>query len=126
MRFAMRYVPLVLALAASPVLAAGEQAPRPLAGRYALHREACKANDIFMTLSADKIDLPVFSCMGLTFKPAGSGPGDRATWDVAGRRCQGEESAPGPQRFRLEATGTTVRIHWKDRSKSAPLHRCGP
>lgn len=116
---------MVPSVALRPALAAGEQAPRPPAGRYALHAEACKANDIFMTLAADKLDLPVFSCTGLDFRPAGSGPGDRAIWDVTGKRCQGEENATGPQRFRIEASGTALRIHWKDGSKSAPLARCG-
>lgn len=122
-------LPIALAafslIALSPAKAAGDQAPRPPAGRYALHAEACKANDIFMTLGQDRLDLPVFSCTGLEFKPAGAGPGDRALWDALGRRCQGEESAAGPQRFRIEASGTTLRIHWKDGSKSAPLARCG-
>lgn len=115
---------LLSCLIASPAFAASEAAPRPQAGRYALHAEACKASDIFMTLAEDRLDLPVFSCTGLSFKPVSAG-GDRAMWEVAGKRCEGEEGKPGPQRFRIEAMGTALRIHWADGSKSAPLRRCG-
>lgn len=98
---------------------------RPLEGRYALHREACAANDIFLLLKGDHMDLPVFSCTGLTFTARKAGTGDRAIWDVAGKRCEGEEGKPGPQRFALEARGTSLRILWSNGEKSAPLMRCG-
>ena len=98
--------------------------PRPLPGRYALHAEACAAKDIFLALNADRIDLPGFSCTGLTFK-AEKSSGDRALWAVAGQHCVGEEGAPVPRRFRLEARGTSLRVLWPDGALSAPLMRCG-
>lgn len=114
---------LILPLLAAPALAQQPSA-RPLEGRYALHREACAANDIFLTLRGDKMDLPVFSCTGLSFK-ARKGAGDSAIWDVAAQRCEGEESTPGPQKFALQAQGSALRILWANGDKSAPLQRCG-
>lgn len=113
---------LLLPLLATPAWA---QEARPLEGRYALHREACAANDIFLTLRGDRMDLPVFSCTGLSVTPRKAAGGDRAVWDVTGTRCEGEEGQPGPQRFALEARGTALRILWPNGDKSAPLLRCG-
>lgn len=120
----MRAILLVGLLGITPAFAASEPAARPSNGRFALHAEACKANDIFLTLKDDRIDLPVFSCTGLAFKPV-SARGDTAVWDVAAKHCEGEEGKPGPQRFKLEAKGTSLRILWSDGAKSAPLIRCG-
>lgn len=115
--------PLLLSLLAAPALAQ-QPAARPLEGRYALHREACAANDIFLTFRGDRMDLPVFSCEGLSFKPRKSA-GDSAIWDVTAKRCEGEEGQPGPQKFALQAQGTSLRILWSNGDKSAPLLRCG-
>lgn len=116
----------VLALPFLILPATAQQAEkRPLEGRYALHREACAANDIFLKLKGDHIDLPVFSCTGLAFRPRKAGPGDSAIWDVSGKRCEGEGGKPGPQRFALEARGTSLRILWPNGDRSAPLMRCG-
>lgn len=113
----------LLPLVAAPAFAQQPDA-RPQEGRYALHREACAAKDIFLTLRGDKMDLPVFSCEGLSFKPRKS-VGDSTTWDVAAKRCEGEEGQPGPQKFALQARGTSLRILWPNGDKSAPLMRCG-
>ncbi|MCA0399215.1 MAG: hypothetical protein LCH38_00190 [Proteobacteria bacterium] len=120
----MRSAALVLFLVTSPAMASGGAEPRPPEGRYALHGQACKANDIFLTLKGDRMDLPVFSCQGLGFKVIET-RGDGALWAVKGKRCQGEEAPPGPQDFKLEARGTSLRILWADGSRSAPLMRCG-
>ncbi len=114
----------VLALHVMAAPASAEQAPRPLSGRYALDLPACRAGDNFLTLGPDRLDLPVFSCQGLTFTPE-TAAGDRVLWSVSARRCEGEEGAPGPRRFRIEASGATLRILWPDGTKSAPLRRCG-
>lgn len=114
---------LLLPLLAAPALAQ-QPAPRPLEGRYALHREACAANDNFLTFRGDTMDLPVFSCTGMSFKPR-KGAGDSAIWDVAANRCEGEEGQPGPRTFALQAQGTSLRILWPNGDKSAPLMRCG-
>lgn len=115
---------LLLMLLATPALGQ-TPGPRPLEGRYALHAEACKANDTFLTFRGDRMDLPVFSCTGLKFVPRKAGPGDGALWDVVARHCAGEESKPGPQKFALESRGTSLRIFWPNGEKSAPLKRCG-
>ncbi len=107
-----------------PALAAAPDA-RPIGGRYALHREACAANDIFLTLKGDRLDLPVFSCTGLAFKPRTGGSGDSASWAVSAKRCEGEEGKPGPQKFAIEMRGTSMRILWPNGDKSALLIRCG-
>ena len=120
----MRAVLLLMLLATPPALGQTPP-PRPLEGRYALHAEACKANDIFLAFRGDRMDLPVFSCTGLKFTPRSAGPGDIALWDVAAGHCAGEEGKPGPQRFALESRGTSLRILWPNGEKSAPLRRCG-
>jgi hypothetical protein len=114
----------VMVAPASAAPASTEPAPRPLSGRYALDLPACRAGDNFLTLGPDRLDLPVFSCQGLTFTPE-TAAGDRVLWSVSARRCEGEEGAPGPRRFRIEANGATLRILWPDGTKSAPLRRCG-
>lgn len=124
----MRRAGLVLTLLAlsAPAIAAGGQAPVPQPGRYALDAAACKANDIFLTLTADRLDLPVFSCIGLEYDQQ-SVRGDTAIWAVRGRKCQGEQAArPGPQRFRIEAQGTSLQILWPNGERSARMLRCGP
>lgn len=122
-RFVLRAAFPLLA-ATLPALAATPDA-RPPGGRYALHREACAAKDIFLTLKDDRLDLPVFSCTGLTFTPRGRGPGDSASWVVSAKRCEGEEGKPGPQKFVIEMRGTSMRILWANGDRSAPLQRCG-
>lgn len=114
---------LILPFLAAPAFAQ-QPAARPLEGRYALHREACAANDIFMSYRGDGMDLPVLSCTGLSFKPRKAN-GDSAIWDVAAKRCAGEDGKPGPQKFALQAQGTALRILWANGDKSAPLQRCG-
>ncbi|HRE20881.1 MAG TPA: hypothetical protein PKW21_07595 [Rhabdaerophilum sp.] len=122
-RFVMRAA-LPLLATVLPALVATADA-RPPGGRYALHREACAANDIFLTLKGDRLDLPVFSCTGLTFTARGAGGGDAAAWNVAAKRCEGEEGKPGPQKFAIEMRGTSMRILWANGDRSAPLQRCG-
>lgn len=116
---------LVVVAALAPAQA--EPSPAPMPGRYALARTECQAGQTFLTLAKDRLNLPVMSCTGLSFQPETAGPGDRAGWHVAAKRCVAEgEGKPGPRRFRIEAQGTALRIHWADGTRSALMARCGP
>lgn len=118
-------VPAFLLLGPGLSAAAAQPAPAPQPGRYALSLAECRAGDIFLTLGKDRLDLPVMSCMGLAFTPEPAGGGDVARWQVAARQCNAEGGGkPGPQRFRLEARGTSLQILWADGTKSARMARC--
>jgi hypothetical protein len=117
---------LGLALAA-PAAAQGSAAPpKPPEGRYALDAASCRIKDYFVTLTKDRLDLPVFSCIGLSYNQTRHSGGVTA-WQVDGRRCQGEHAgSPGPKRFQLESSATSLRIFWPDGSRSAAFLKCNP
>jgi hypothetical protein len=115
-----------LALAA-PAFAQGSGAPpKPPEGRYALDASSCRIKDYFVTLTKDRLDLPVFSCIGLSYNQTGAS-GGTVRWQVDGRRCQGEHAGtPGPKRFQFESSATSLRIFWPDGSRSAAFVKCNP
>jgi hypothetical protein len=117
---------LGLALSA-PAAAQGSAAPpKPPEGRYALDAASCRIKDYFVTLTKDRLDLPVFSCIGLSYNQTRNS-GGLITWQVDGRRCQGEHAgSPGPKRFGFESSATSLRIFWPDGSRSAAFVKCGP
>jgi hypothetical protein len=116
---------IVFLFAVSSAQAAGGAPPAPATGRYALDAAACKAGDIFLTLTTSRLDLPVLSCLGLAFDQI-SKTGDKAVWAVQAPKCVGEGSEKAtPKRFLLETGGRTLRIDWLDGTKSALLTRCG-
>ncbi len=116
-------VPVFLSLGLTG--AAAQPAPAPQPGRYALSLAECRAGDIFLTLGKDRLDLPVMSCTGLAFTAEAAGGGDVARWLVAAKQCNAEGGGkPGPQRFHLEARGTSLQILWADGTKSARMTRC--
>ncbi|MGL5446835.1 MAG: hypothetical protein ACRDBL_05960 [Rhabdaerophilum sp.] len=100
--------------------------PKPPEGRYALDAASCRGKDFFATLTKDRLDLPVFSCVGLSFRQTRSSGGVTA-WQVDGKRCQGEHAGtPGPKRFSLESSATNLRIFWPDGSRGAVFLKCNP
>lgn len=117
---------LSLALAAPAFAQASVRQPRPPEGRYALDAASCRAKDYFATLTKDRLDLPVFSCVGLSFSQTRASGGVSA-WQVDGKRCQGEHAgSPGPKRFQMESSDTVLRIFWPDGSRSAAFLKCNP
>lgn len=112
---------------ATPASAQGSGAPpRPPEGRYALDAQSCRIKDYFVTLTKDRLDLPVFSCIGLSYNQTRSSGGVTG-WQVDGKRCQGEHAgSPGPKRFQLESSATSLRIFWPDGSRSAAFVKCTP
>lgn len=124
--------PAILALLlgfglATPASAQGSGAPqRPPEGRYALDAASCRIKDYFVTLTKDRLDLPVFSCIGLSYNQTRASGGVTA-WQVDGKRCQGEHAGtPGPKRFQIESSATSLRIFWPDGSRSAAFLKCNP
>ena len=114
------------ALFANGMASAAVNPPAPPTGVYALDADSCKVKDYFLTLRKDRLDLPVFSCIGLAWDQLRDASGT-TTWQVDGTRCQGEHAGrPGPKRFRIENTATSARIFWPDGTRSAAFLRCGP
>ena len=114
------------ALAAPALSQVSVRQTKPPEGRYALDASSCRIKDYFLTLTKDRLDLPVFSCVGLSFNQTRSS-GGTATWQVDGKRCQGEHAGtPGPKRFQFEAGATSLRIFWPDGSRSAAFVKCNP
>lgn len=115
-----------LTLATPAFSQASLQQSKPPEGRYALDAPSCRIKDYFLTLTKDRLDLPVFSCVGLSFNQTRSS-GGTTTWQVDGKRCQGEHAGtPGPKRFQLESSATNLRIFWPDGSRSAAFLKCTP
>jgi hypothetical protein len=115
-----------LALGAHAMAQGSASPPKPPEGRYALDAPSCRIKDYFLTLTKDRLDLPVFSCVGLSFNQTRSS-GGTTTWQVDGKRCHGEHAGtPGPKRFQFEAGATSLRIFWPDGSRSAAFVKCNP
>lgn len=114
---------LILAASATTAVA---QAPQPPVGNFALDAASCRAKDYFLVLKRDSMDLPVFSCQGLKYLLRDQ-TGDRARWQVDGRKCQGEHAGSGgPKRFQVESSPQAVRIFWPDGTRSSAFVKCTP
>lgn len=114
---------LLLSLLATPALAQ-EPAPRPLEGRYALHREACADRGILIRQDLFEFGNAI-SCKQPIYKRRSMGPGDSAIWNVSSPQCQIHTGGVHALEFAIEARGTSVRVVWSDREMSDFHRRCG-
>ncbi|MCA0406816.1 MAG: hypothetical protein LCH39_11770 [Proteobacteria bacterium] len=114
---------LLLPLLAVPAFAQ-QPAPRPLEGRYALHREACAGNAILIQRDLFEVGNAV-SCKKPVYRRQRVGPGDRALWNVSSRECQLHSGGVHALDFSIEARGSSVRVVWSDSEMSDFYSRCG-
>ena len=95
-----------------------------LVGRYGANKSACAARDYFATVKANSIDLPVFSCTGVTFDQT-EAKGGTETYTANARRCTGEGEVSGkPQVFRVVRRQGTIQFLWADGTRSGTLVKC--
>jgi hypothetical protein len=113
---------LLLALMTAPAAAGSLDSLSP-AGRYALSPADCTGGEIFATLTETTLALPTYACTGVDYDQA-ENKGGRALYAVTAKSCAGEEGRPKPDKFSLVAEGASLRILWRDGTKSALLTRC--
>ena len=114
----------LLSLALSQSALAGSLANISPKGRYALAEAGCKAKDYFATLTETTLDLPTYSCKGVSYDQTES-KGGQATYQVTAKACAGEEMGkPRADAFALTIEGDVLQILWRDGTKSAKLARC--
>ena len=107
------------------VMAQSSVQKQSLSGRYGLDAAACKAKDYFATLTETSIDLPTYSCTGVSFDQV-EARGGTETYQVTATACTGEMAAKGKSdRFLIVRSKGTIRIHWGDGTRGAELLRCG-
>jgi hypothetical protein len=111
-------------LALSQCALAGSLASVSPKGHYALGNAACKAKDYFATLTETTLDLPTYSCTGVSYDQTES-RGGHVNYHVTAKSCAGEETGqPRADAFALAIEGDALQILWRDGTKSAKLARC--
>lgn len=113
---------ILLAACAGPAFAQSSRAPSP-AGRYALDAAACEAGDIFATMTAERIDFPVFSCIAVEYDQI-QDSGGVEMYEVYGRCVTEGESREFPHRFHVVKSGDALQVRWSDGTESAILVAC--
>jgi hypothetical protein len=122
-RFCGFGVALALATMSSHV-AAQPVRPKPPQGHFAQDAASCRMKDYFVMLLANRLETPVFSCVGLTFRLQ-QDAGEAVSWQVDGSNCRGEHAGrPGPKRFRIDSSARAIRIHWPDGRPNTTFLRC--
>jgi hypothetical protein len=98
--------------------------PQPPQGQFAQDAASCRAKDYFALLLPNRLETPVFSCAGLTFRLQ-KDAGEAVSWQVDGENCSGEHAGrAGPKRFRVDASVRAIRIHWPDGRGNSSFLRC--